>query len=220
MMRVQSRSGPVRLLLSLALLLAAPPASAFPITYTAGGTLSGVGGGGDPINLGFSTVRITLYADTADLPTGVTSDATSIRARYKPSSGFLSFTNRLRGAADLTIPYTPDLITVNAFEGSGSPDTFELDQGTTTGVPGASLFYVGGFRLSFIDASFFPGSAAGPLPGFDVTGGTVIYGVFYDLDRSGLYEMSAPFLRKAPEPGSALLVAAGILALLARRSAR
>jgi hypothetical protein len=201
--------------------LLAAPAQAIPVVYTAGGTLSAAGGGGDPIGLNFSTVRIMLFADTGDAPTGTTGGPSSIEAHYQPTSGSLSFTNRPRGAPDLTVPYAPDLITVNEFAPSASPDTFAIDDGTTDGVPGSSQYYVGGLRVSFLDASFFPGMGAGALPTFDVTGGTVVFGVFYDLDHVALYTLNDPFVSVdvVPEPGTALLVALGLVGLLARRAA-
>jgi hypothetical protein len=199
----------------------AQPASAVPVLYTAGGTLSASAAGGDTIHLNFSTVRITLSADTSDAPTGTTSGANSLEARYRPSSGSLIFTNRPGGAPDLTISYAPDLITMNEFAPSAMADSFALDQGTTDGVPGTSQYYVGGLRVSFLDASFFPGMGPGPLPTFDVTGGTVVFGVFYDLDHVALYTLNNPFVSVdvVPEPGTALLMALGVVGLLAARRA-
>lgn len=198
-------------------------AHAVPVVFTAGGRLGTAQGGGDPIKLNNATIRITLFADTTDAPTGTTSTASSIEARYAPSSGTLAFTNRPGGAPDLTLSYIPNLVTLNRFEPSASPDGFEIDDSVTTGVPGSPAFYVGGFRVSFIDAAFYPGTGAGPLPGFDVTGGAVVFGVFYDLGTAGLYNDDAHPLGDAfcnvqvvPEPASALLLGVGLVALAAR----
>ncbi len=202
--------------------LLAAPAGAIPVVYTAGGNLSASAAGGDSIQLNFSTVQITLFADTDDAPTGTTSSLNSIEARYQPSSGTVTFTDRPGGAPDLTVPYVPNLITVNEFAPSASVDSFALDDGSTDAVPGTSRYFVGGFRVQFIDASFFPGTEAGPLPTFDVIGGVVVFGVFYDLDHVALYTLNDPYARVdvVPEPGTALLVALGVVGLLARRAAQ
>jgi hypothetical protein len=199
--------------------LAAAPALAIPVVYTAGGTLGAQGGGTDPIQVAFSTVRITLVADTADTPTGTTSTATSIEARYAPASGTLAFTNRPGGAPDLTISYTPDLVTTNVFAPSSTPDAFAIDDGSTLNVPGSPEFFVAGFQVDFIVATFFPGTGPGSLPDFDVTGGVVVFAIFYDLGRSALYPLNNPFFSAdaaVPEPGTALLLGVGVAGLLAR----
>jgi hypothetical protein len=188
-------------------------ARAVPVVYTAGGQL-GSTFTGDVLQFNGATVRLTMTADTGDAPAGSASIAGGIEARYRPSSGLLEITGRPGGAPDLAIAYTPDLVTVNLFEPSAEPDRFEIDEGSTTAVPNASQFFVGGFRVSFIDASAFPGSDPGPLPGFDLTGGAVVFGLFYDLDRSALYPFEDAFVESdvVPEPASALLVAPGLAA--------
>ena len=216
----------MRCLISLATLGvaggAAPEAAAVPVVYTAGGQLSASAAGGDTIQINFSTVRLVLAADTADTPVAMSTGGNSVEARYRPSSGSLIFSNRPGGAPDLTIPYLPDLVTVNELAPSTTPDTFELDKGSTDAVPRTSKFFVGGFRVSFLDASFFPGSDPGPLPTFDVTGGAVVFGFFYDQDHFALYTLSTPFVTVdvVPEPGTALLVALGLAALTTARPRR
>jgi hypothetical protein len=197
-------------------------AGAAPVTYTAGGQLGLVGAGGDPIGLNFSTVRLTLEADTGDAPTTTSSGSGFLEARYRPESGTLTFSNRPNNAPDISIPYAPDLITRNEFAPSSAFDSFAIDMGNTDDVPGTNSFFVGGFRLTFINSTFFPGTGAGPLPDFDITSGSVvIFNVFYDQDHFGAYPLNAPFIESevVPEPGSGLLVALGV-AWIAVRSRR
>jgi hypothetical protein len=220
---------PVRWLPCLALLAilsgVATGARAVPITYSAGGQI-GTTSTGDALQLDNASVRLTMLADTSDAPVSTAATADGIEAHYRPSSGLLEITNRPGGAPDLAIPYTPDLVTVNRFEPSALPDRFELDEGSTTALPGTSRFFLAGFRVSFLDAAFFPGTDAGALPHFDVTGGVVMFGVFYDLDRVALYDFSSGSSSSAgfrvagmvPEPSSALLLVLGLSGLALRSS--
>jgi len=192
----------------------ATPARALPVRYTFEGTL-GLSSGSDSLSLDGAAIRLVAMADTSDSPATTAMGSEHAIGFFNPSSLTATFSGRPNGLADETVAYAAQLRTDNSFVFS---DLFDLRGGVllTLSMPQLQL-QIPSFRV-FFDRTFFPGSDVAPLPVF---GAPDLLGVSADalLDPSGgglfRYVVQNPSARVEviPEPGTAWLLALGLLAL-------